>query len=1364
MRTPICRRVLVLMAAIAALTIQNSRAYTFLSYQWAATAASAGITMHLQLGGIGGGTLDDGATSWGQVAESAMAEWNSRLANFKFLVVRDSTIAKKANDGKNSVFFSSTVFGDSFGSTTLAITTAWYSSGKRTEADMVFNTAKSWNSYRGNQWGGGVYDFRRVAIHEFGHALGLGHPDEKGQSVSAIMNSIVSNIDQLQADDIAGGQALWAQPRPNITFYKPTGWADKVVLSKTPGTNTNDTGFTDKDQFYLDFAPVNSGTAETGGGWTDTIYLDGVVRASRVRSGSLAKNTYITREDVDLGPITPGTHVVKVVLDSGNDVVESNGGDNSFEKTFTVTAAPRPNLAFTKPAGWGGKVIVANAPGLKTDSATLYSSDDVYVSFAPLNNGKTTVSTPWTATLTLNDIYLTEQSTSAQIKVNAYSSNFTDIAVGKIAPGVYTLRVALDSNNDIDETYEDDSDNAFERTVIVVAPSNNALLSSLTPGTGNLSPAFAANTIAYTINVPYPVTTIALTPAAAESHAKIKVNGNAVISGKSTGNMSLSVGSNPFSTVVTAQDGSTTKTYAVTVNRSPPAPLMIVEQPQGASLTNNTSTIHLPAADVGATSSVTFTLRNVGTADLTGLVLSAIGGNSGDFTPGGLSSTTLAPGASLTFQVSATPHGLGLRSSTLRIASNDATQNPFNVPLDVLGTTHVAFATDGPTLIGESQSAEIDIVRTGSTTGAVSVRVNAVPITAKADDYEPISNLLVSFASGETVRHVTVTIKPDALNEPNETFKLVLSDPQNGAAVDAHAETLIRIIDSNDSKLPTVTITTPAANANFAESAMVVVTGKAADDKGVAKVQVSLNGGPYQDAATAAAANGLTASFSTNPLTPIPGVNKIDVKSFDTRGNESKVVTRNFNYRVKRALIAQVDGAGTLPAPFPGTDSTKEVGYAYTLTAKPAGGQVFDGWTINATPGTGITPDSALLPKLTFTHREGLILTAHFISNPFTPAITGKYDGLVTPSPDLPTPGATPTSNETCGFITTAVTGTGAFTGTLKIDGLSLPFKGVFDNGGAAHFGAAFATSLPLRRTGKPALNLSLNLDMSGASGQILGAVSSNGKVSDVQANRACYSTANKAPVQIAGLTSRPYTLLFTHQTPQPGLTNDAFPQGDGYAVGAVKTDGTVSFAGKLADDTAITVSAPLSKANAWPLFAQLYAAKKGCVAGWCTVDTLPPQSDMQSAGLLWIRPPAQTHWYPSGWPSGIMLPLIASRYNGPPASVFPGLPAPSPSGNAALTFTEGLLSGAITKDINISPANAASKASATDKSFTVTLNAGTGLINGTFILPSGAKHTFNGVLYQKNLSLPANGYFMSAAPHIPDGTGQSGTMNLHAK
>ena len=76
------------------------------------------------------------------------------------------------------------------------------------ESDTIFNSSFVWDSYRGPLLNG-VMDFHRVALHEFGHNLGLDHPDQHGQSVVAIMNSHISDIDSLQPDDIMGAESLY---------------------------------------------------------------------------------------------------------------------------------------------------------------------------------------------------------------------------------------------------------------------------------------------------------------------------------------------------------------------------------------------------------------------------------------------------------------------------------------------------------------------------------------------------------------------------------------------------------------------------------------------------------------------------------------------------------------------------------------------------------------------------------------------------------------------------------------------------------------------------------------------------------------------------------------------------------------------------------------------------------------------------------------------------------------------------------------------------------------------------------------------------------------------------------------------------
>ena len=182
------------------------------------------IVMVLKLG-TPGRTLLDGHTSWDSVAGAALSAWNAYLEPIHFSPVIQDPGKGSDGDHVNQVFFNSKVYGESFGGLVLAVTTIWRNETSRTESDVIFNTAVSWDSYRGparRVEGKLLCDLFRVALHEFGHALGLGHPDEAGQAVQAIMNSVTSDVDSLTADDVDGAQELYPPRSPVITVQART--------------------------------------------------------------------------------------------------------------------------------------------------------------------------------------------------------------------------------------------------------------------------------------------------------------------------------------------------------------------------------------------------------------------------------------------------------------------------------------------------------------------------------------------------------------------------------------------------------------------------------------------------------------------------------------------------------------------------------------------------------------------------------------------------------------------------------------------------------------------------------------------------------------------------------------------------------------------------------------------------------------------------------------------------------------------------------------------------------------------------------------------------------------------------------------
>jgi predicted Zn-dependent protease len=213
-------RLALVAAAIFGIALPNVvRAYALEGPKW---PNGSNPTVQLELGSAGR-TLSDGNTSWNSAVSPALDMWNQVMGNLQLGRVKDSTAPIVSGDRVNSMSFGAKFFGQSFGSNTLAVTYYSFSGSTMIEADIVFNTAQSWDSYRGPLRS--AVDVQRVALHELGHLLGLAHSNLS----TAIMNAYVNNSDQLTADDIAGIQALYGasngSPTPTPTptpFPTPT--------------------------------------------------------------------------------------------------------------------------------------------------------------------------------------------------------------------------------------------------------------------------------------------------------------------------------------------------------------------------------------------------------------------------------------------------------------------------------------------------------------------------------------------------------------------------------------------------------------------------------------------------------------------------------------------------------------------------------------------------------------------------------------------------------------------------------------------------------------------------------------------------------------------------------------------------------------------------------------------------------------------------------------------------------------------------------------------------------------------------------------------------------------------------------------
>ena len=99
-------------------------------------------------------------------------------------------------------------------------------------------------------------------------------------------------------------------------------------------------------------------------------------------------------------------------------------------------------------------------------------------------------------------------------------------------------------------------------------PSSESSLSGLTIAGATLSPAFDSATETYSVSVANDVDSISFTPTATDTNATITVNVDVVASGTASQPIALAEGDNTITVVVTAEDGATTSTYVISVNRA----------------------------------------------------------------------------------------------------------------------------------------------------------------------------------------------------------------------------------------------------------------------------------------------------------------------------------------------------------------------------------------------------------------------------------------------------------------------------------------------------------------------------------------------------------------------------------------------------------------------------------------------------------------------------------------------------------------------------------------------------------------------------------------------------------------------------
>jgi M6 family metalloprotease-like protein len=252
----------------------------------------------------------------------------------------------------------------------------------------------------------------------------------------------------------------------NLRPYKPGTWSDKIVVSAVTGTSTDESAYYAGENLYVDWAVLNDGDTATAVRFYIQLYVDGVLRTAWYVDPPLSSSYYVYYADYSIGSFSAGSHTIRIVADSTNVISESNETDNEYTKTINVVNGGTVNLTPYTPAGWSDKIVVANVAGTTTDSSPLYSTDVLYIDWAALNNGTSTISSVFTTELyidgVLQDFWLTNPPLGP-----GYFTYLNDYAAGPLTAGTHDIKIKIDSTNAVSESNE--ADNEYTRTITVLA-------------------------------------------------------------------------------------------------------------------------------------------------------------------------------------------------------------------------------------------------------------------------------------------------------------------------------------------------------------------------------------------------------------------------------------------------------------------------------------------------------------------------------------------------------------------------------------------------------------------------------------------------------------------------------------------------------------------------------------------------------------------------------------------------------------------------------------------------------------------------------------------------------------------------------
>lgn len=318
---------------------------------------------------------------------------------------------------------------------------------------------------------------------------------------------------------------------------------------------------------------------------------------------------------------------------------------------------------------------------------------------------------------------------------------------------------------------------------------------------------------------------------------------------------------------------------------------------------------------------------------------------------------------------------------------------------------------------------------------------------------------------------------------------------------------------------------------------------------------------------------------------------------------------------------------------------------------------------------------------------RGPTISFNITVNALAPEVVGTFDGIIQRSGDTKNLG---------GKIRATVASTGAISGTVTLGSVPYSFRSVVETSTSSDEVSLYLPSVISGRN--PALELRLYFNANELSGN----VNSSMGWAAITGYHNVWSKLNPNPAK------GPYNTRFS---PQGGeLLDSAYPHGHSFAAFTISDIGVVTIAGRMADGTLVTASATLGPVGQMPFFLTLYSGN-GSLLG------TPLRTGTDVGGdLSWSKNlPAGGRLYGPGFAAHTLR--VEGRLYTKPDTVLGQrfLNLGGSTNNALLSFSGATLSASLEVPFTVNSISKPILPVPNSNALVVTINAATGLVNGTF-------------------------------------------------